>query len=50
MLFAGSYLFELPFDQSTPFYVDQAYLMSNPNTALQLGDATNKCVLYTMVF
>ena len=50
MLFAGSFLFTLPFDQSTPFYVDQAYLTANPNTALSLGDATNKCILYTMVF
>jgi len=50
MLFAGQTMFQLPFTQQTPFYVDQAYLNANPGTQLALNDPTNKTTLYTMVF
>jgi magnesium-transporting ATPase (P-type) len=50
MLFFGQDIFGLQFAQSTPFYVDQAYLDANPGTALALNDPTNKCYMYTMVF
>jgi magnesium-transporting ATPase (P-type) len=50
MLFFGQSLYSLPFQQSDPFYVDQAYLTANPGTQLALNDATNKTYLYTMVF
>lgn len=42
MLFFGQSIFNLPFAQSDPFYVDQAYIDANPGTQLALNDPTNK--------
>jgi magnesium-transporting ATPase (P-type) len=50
MLFIGQDIFELPFEPNEPFYVDQAWIDSHPETPLELNAATNKTYLYTMVF
>lgn len=50
MLLAGSSIFDLPFDEDTPFYPDQKWLDEHPLSGYTLYGPTNKTVLYTMVF
>ena len=41
-------MLNLPYDENTPFFADQAYV--DNNLAAQVGDATNKAVHYTVIF
>jgi len=50
LLFFGKDLFDLPYDEDTPFYVDQAYINANPELTVAIGDPTNKTYVYTIIF
>ena len=50
MLFFGQEMFDLKYEDDTPFYVTEEWLAANPETTLALNDATNKCYLFTMIF
>jgi len=51
MLFCGKDIFDLQYETDTPLYATEDWLANEgANSGVELGEATNKCFVYTMVF
>ena len=50
ILFWGKDLLGLTYENTDPFFIDENYLDLNPDSTAVLGSASDKCVIYTMVF
>lgn len=50
LLFLGQTIFNLPYDEKTPFYADELFIMTHPNSGIAIHDPTNKCIVYTILF
>jgi hypothetical protein len=46
----GKDIFNLPYDNDTPFYYTKEWLEANPGTDYERDSGSNKTVVYTIFF
>jgi len=49
-LFEGRNIFNLPYEESDPFYYTKSWLDDHPDSGKELNSYSNKTVVYTMLF